>query len=514
MSERIDEEGLRDRLRAVVGNGVRDAKDRALYGMGSRSAKGRLDISAATKHLFGAWREYVGREAAAGNKSVARNPTLADLHDFLQSDLEIDIGADKLEQIAAMHDGEEGEEAAQLVPQDAQPEQPQSQEPQDNPAANDANDPDSLGPLYPNQGRVKKAPPPKPAKPGSAQAGLDRFSKFRQPEKPNFQTPPAAPAPARSTFGQRGAAPTPARSAPSPSFGRRGVAPTAANDAAPTADSRARAILSNMKATSPGEYNALRAKFAKSQGGGQQDDLAARRAALRAKMNRAANESVVMEATSPDQITFDPRKVFPKIANVLIKQGLLRVNRKNGQVSGGGGQGSTGASADGGADNKAANANGERRAELNSDGHAIDAEKMKRILERDKVNGEKMDIIKQAVAKGDLLQAMRDRNAVSTMVSIADAVLHSIDKQNAPGKIAAVQTTSTGTTIDFNVFEKSLADQKIKGAAVTKLRSQLDSAGEDAIKSSLLTLNSNESKLLCAIVTAAIKAMSTSAPKK
>ena len=509
MTDRIDEEGLRDRLKAVVSNSVRDAKDRALYGLGSNTAKGRLDISAGTKHLFKSWREYVGRESAAGNKKVAQSPTLADLHDFLSSTMGIDVGTDKLAQIASMHDNDNAEEPAhqQLEPQDPQPAQPASQEPQPNDAANDANDPDSLGPMYPNQGRAKKTPP-KTAPSGSAQAGLDRFSKFRQPEKPNFQKQPAAPGPARSTFGQRGAGSATAPAAGGKSFGKRGTAP-AANDAAPSADSRARSVLSKMKATSPAEYNALRSKFAKGGGAPQQapkqDDLTARKAALRAQMNRAANESVIVEATDPNQVTFDPRTLFPKVANVLIKQGLMKVNRRDG-VSSEGGQGGSG-SDDAGA------TNGNRRAEINGDGHAVDAEKMKRILEKGGIDGKRMAAIKQAAENGSLPREVFNPLSLQTMVCIVDAVLSSIEKTNAPGQMAAVQTTSTGTTIDFNAFEKRLAEKKISGESITKLRQTLSSQGEGALEKMIAGSAATGSDpklktLILNIVLATVEAMS------
>lgn len=90
------EEGLGD----MIKGGIKNVADRVLYGLGSETARGRLDLDSATKHLVKDWKSYVGRHAAAGNKNIAKSPTIGDLMEFLQFQYGVEVTEDELSQIS------------------------------------------------------------------------------------------------------------------------------------------------------------------------------------------------------------------------------------------------------------------------------------------------------------------------------------------------------------------------------------------------------------------------------
>jgi len=49
---------------------------------------------------------------------------------------------------------------------------------------------------------------------------------------------------------------------------------------------------------------------------------------------KPVKESTIMEADSPETMTFDPKVVFPRLANGLIKLGILKVSDKDGNYKG------------------------------------------------------------------------------------------------------------------------------------------------------------------------------------
>lgn len=97
----LSENDIQTRLKSWVGAKIGAAKDRALYGFGSKSAEGRLNIRAVTQNLINDWRRFAAEEKQGGNDGIdPENPTPEALTAFLRAKYNLTINVDQVEDIA------------------------------------------------------------------------------------------------------------------------------------------------------------------------------------------------------------------------------------------------------------------------------------------------------------------------------------------------------------------------------------------------------------------------------
>jgi hypothetical protein len=345
----LDEAGFVSALGDITKKGIANARDRVLYGLGSHTARGRLDLNAATQHLYKDWKAYAGRHASAGDKSILQRPTLGQLLEFLKFQYGVEVTDDELQQIS--HD-----------------------------------------------------------------------------EVPDEETKPKS------------------------------------------ADDHAREALSKLKATSPAEYNALKAKFAKK------------------------NESVITEADITD-MTFDPKVLFPKLANFLIQQGVITVARHGGKTAGSVATQQTGrmdardvdhspptkrdAKADTGKEEKPAEEQPSQQdketatsSAMTPDGHYIDANKFSDLLVKGGIRANQMDDLRDILnnsAPAVANRLRRNNDGAKALETLVGAALNSISNKNVDKKVP-INVTASGNTVNLNIFKDELANAGISGRELNRLR--------------------------------------------
>lgn len=97
----LSENDVQTRLKSWMGAKIGAAKDRVLYGFGSKSAEGRLNIRAVTQNLINDWRRYAAEERQGGNTDIdPENPTSENLTAFLRAKYNLVINVDQVENIA------------------------------------------------------------------------------------------------------------------------------------------------------------------------------------------------------------------------------------------------------------------------------------------------------------------------------------------------------------------------------------------------------------------------------
>ncbi len=410
----LNEEAFVEGLGDMIKSGVKNAADRVKYGFaGDTEARGRLDLNAATKHLYKDWMAYVGRHASAGNATIKQSPTLADLAEFLHFQYGVEISDDQLSKIA------------------------------------------------------------------SAPAGQTAVPK--------------------------------------------------------SADDHAKETLSHLKATSPDEYNALRKKMRK--------------------------ES--LEEASAAEITFDPKVLFPKLANILIQHGIISVSRRGGKTAGTVSSQQNGR-ADGGAAEpapktspkkpkeepqpaaaaavKAANPDAEPEAvepetapapdadtngdgkvdkrdmvagSITPDGHYIDAKKFMRGLEENGITTKKeMDELRREAGASDLAflnhvrrSAERNGTLAADVGGVIASALGAISNTDS-GQVKNSNVTPSGNTVNISSFKETLAAGDVSGEMLNKLREALK--GSDI--NEILQSKSQVSKTAIVVFKAVINAIQKVAP--
>jgi hypothetical protein len=230
--------------------------------------------------------------------------------------------------------------------------------------------------------------------------------------------------------------------------------------------------------------------------------------ALRKKKTESINESA--------ETTFDPRKLFPRLADVLIDHGLMAVSR-NGEVMGGNRRSPASSKSE------PANPDGSAPADPNSmsskitsDGHSIDAKKMSELLEQDRVTKEQMDELRTILQLGQNALAGRvRRNAkiAALIASVVNATLKSISSDNDPAKVISSNITASGNTISISKMKELLEKDGISGSKMNAVRSELDAGGEGAI-SKILQNGGDGAKTVIAITNAVINATTNVGAKK
>ena len=244
-----------------------------------------------------------------------------------------------------------------------------------------------------------------------------------------------------------------------------------AEEAAPkSADDHARETLKKLKATNPAEYQALRKKM------------------------MGANESVIVEDSVLDQ-TFNPKALFPKLANFLIQQGVITVARYGGKTAGSVETKQTRRMDDKEIDQQPVKKNPkaakkkekEPEAEeptdadkeaatttaMTDDGHFIDAKKFGRLLDAGGVHRDQMDDLRTILDLPDITIAnrLRRNDALATALStLVGAALDSISNKNTNVKIDPINVTDSGNTVNLNTMKERLKKEGVRGSDLSRLR--------------------------------------------
>lgn len=254
-----------------------------------------------------------------------------------------------------------------------------------------------------------------------------------------------------------------------------------------TADDHARDTLSHLKSTSPDEYNALRKKFQK--------------------------KTESLHEADASAITFDPKVLFPKLANVLIQHGIISVSRKGGITSGS--VAKQVKRADGGSVEQAPkkdptkpakeepkaepeqpevageptkDTNGDGKVDdqdmvagsITNDGHFIDAKKFLRGLEETGVASKKdLDELRNVMSLNDMSFANRIRRSAERNGELArdvggvvTAALGAISTTDS-GQVKNNNVTASGNTVNITKFREGLDADGISGDMLNNLRAAL-----------------------------------------
>jgi hypothetical protein len=256
----------------------------------------------------------------------------------------------------------------------------------------------------------------------------------------------------------------------------------------PKADVKAREALGALKKTSPQEYATLKSKFGAPTPG--------------ATAAAPKTESVVMEGPL-ENATFDPKALFPRLANVLIRNGMIQIKRDGDKTlasKAGDGNGKGGA----GGETQTASAR------VTSDGHSIDIGMMKNLMMKDEITGADMTELKHIVAAGPqgYSELAKNEEATKTMASLVVALLKSIRKKNDPGAIQAAHSITTdGHTMDINLFSNALKEYGVTGEDLNAVRSSdINKGGTEKLMQVLSDPRNPHAKVIFNIARAATAA--------
>lgn len=305
--------------------------------------------------------------------------------------------------------------------------------------------------------------------------------------------------------------------------------PAAANEPGTRADKLANDALKN---TTPAEREKLKKAFGKSNA-----EAAVGADLANAIKARRANESVIHEdgeATQkgPEQkakdeavtkalkMTFNPKVVFPKLANYLIDNGYLSVTR-DGQVVAGTGHGGSGEEDD--KDDKQVVNKKKAAAIANAqtdDGLSIDVKLLARTLDtmQPRIDKNRWDFLRTRVTDlgsiAELVPNAEGDNAkgnANLLASLVYAAMKSIVPAN---KVAGQSNvTAAGTVIDINVMlatitqEHNVPMQEVK--VLWDRVGQQDDAGRAKLRDLLLEGNPEVRRIVFAVIDGLMKATAT-----
>ncbi len=146
------------------------------------------------------------------------------------------------------------------------------------------------------------------------------------------------------------------------------------------------------------------------------------------------------------------------------------------------------------------------------DGHAIDIDAMKQILEQDNITGADVRRLQIAIQKADsksFIALRRSPENIRTMASIVHALLKSITSKNDTKNVEAQHSvTKDGNLFDINKFTKELAQDNVTGEDLNNVRAALKHKGEQGLINAM-SQDSRVSKVIFAIANAAINSITS-----